>query len=154
MISGHRCPECGAQFASEAESCETRFEALLALDHSRRQPWGSRHGQAFAAFALQHPSWYSTSLDAAWTALYRIYCQSEPPAAVFGAIRQRPKASFTNSPIPTRPSKPIALPQFTIVDLHDFAAASYAARLDEWCRATLRAWGVNTACEAGRIPPP
>jgi len=47
-----RCPECGASYATEDDSCSARFERLLALDHSRQEPWGSRHGQAFAAFAL------------------------------------------------------------------------------------------------------
>lgn len=153
-MSARRCPECGARLAGDDDSCATRFETLLALDHSRRQPWGSRHGQAFAAFALQHPSQYPRSLDAAWTVLYRIYCHNESPAAVFGEMRETRKATSIDSRIPARPPKPIALPEFTIVDLDDFAAASYPARLDEWCRATLRACGVNTAVEPRRIPPP
>jgi catechol 2,3-dioxygenase-like lactoylglutathione lyase family enzyme len=45
---------------------------LLALDHSRQEPWGSRHGVAFAAFALQHPARYATSLDPAWATLHRM----------------------------------------------------------------------------------
>src|ERR1051326_7998235 len=51
-----RCVECGAEYESDEDSCVARFDRLLALDHSRQEPWGSRHGQAFAAFALQHPA--------------------------------------------------------------------------------------------------
>ena len=50
-----RCEECGAEYPEPADSCQARFDQLLALDHSRQEPWGSRHGLAFAAFALQHP---------------------------------------------------------------------------------------------------
>ena len=50
-----RCDECGARYTEPGDSCQARFDQLLALDHSRQEPWGSRHGLAFAAFALQHP---------------------------------------------------------------------------------------------------
>jgi hypothetical protein len=99
---GSQCPECGAMYSEERDSCAARFEELLALDHSRREPWGSRHGQAFAAFALQHPVTRAASLDRAWAALWRI----------------------------------------TIRDLADFAAETYPARLDAWCRAALSSWGL------------
>jgi hypothetical protein len=55
QMHGSLCPECGATYSEEGDSCAARFDQLLALDHSRREPWGSRHGQAYAAFALQ--SW-------------------------------------------------------------------------------------------------
>jgi len=70
---GSQCPECGATYSEEGDSCAARFDQLLALDHSRREPWGSRHGQAFAAFALQHPVIHEASLDRGWAALWRIY---------------------------------------------------------------------------------
>ena len=135
------CPECGAQYPDEAVTCETRFHALLALDHSRQEPWGSRHGEAFAAFALQHPSAFPASLDAAWSALYRIYCFGESAADVFASVREGRAARVGNSTIPVRPPEPIARPRVTIMDLGDFAAPTYATQLDAWCRATLVAWG-------------
>ena len=52
------CNECGARYGNSTDSCVVRFDQLLALDHSRREPWGSRHGLAFAVFALQHPQRY------------------------------------------------------------------------------------------------
>jgi len=143
MMISQQCSECGAQYVSDSQSCLARFEELLALDHSRREPWGSRHGQAFAAFALQHPIRHRSSLDAAWVALYRIYCRNESPSAVFTSIRHAGGRPDPNSDLPSRPLEPIASPRLTIVDLGDFAATTYAARLDEWCRATLIAWGAT-----------
>lgn len=48
-----RCAACGAETAGA--TCEERFERLLELDHSRREPWGPLHGVAVACFFLQHP---------------------------------------------------------------------------------------------------
>jgi hypothetical protein len=138
-----RCPECGAVTDDTSESCASRFSALLALDHSRREPWGSRHGQAFAAFALQHPRAYPRSLDAAWTALYRIYALREPPAHVFAELRSGARELTKSAAVPKRPSSPVSRPAVTIADLGDFEAHSYPAQLDVWCRATLVAWGVT-----------
>lgn len=39
-----------------AATCAELFAELLALDHSRRQPWGALHGEAVACYVLQHPS--------------------------------------------------------------------------------------------------
>ncbi|WP_433179299.1 DUF5946 family protein [Actinoallomurus sp. CA-150999] len=49
-----RCPECGAPV--RPHSCEDLFNVVLALDHSRRPPWGPLHGVTAACFLLQHPS--------------------------------------------------------------------------------------------------
>jgi hypothetical protein len=140
---GSRCPECGATYSEEGDSCAARFDQLLALDHSRREPWGSRHGQAFAAFALQHPETHKTSLDRVWAALWRIYVAGEPPARVFGAlVAHRGKVPLADKKVPTRPATRATMPSVTIRDLTDFAAETYPARLDAWCRATLASWRV------------
>ncbi len=141
MTLESRCPECGACYASGDDSCAARFDQLLALDHSRREPWGSRHGQAFAVFALQHPRRFPGSLESAWTALYRIYCLGQPPAEVFGALRTAGGSTAPTAAVPSRPIGPASLPTVTIADLGEFPAAEYPAHLDAWCRATLRAWG-------------
>jgi hypothetical protein len=136
-----KCPECGARYSDDDDSCARRFDALLALDHSRREPWGSRHGQAFAAFTLQHPQTHVRSLDAAWDALYRIYCLNQFPAAVFAARRRRLAA-------PPRVPRPEYVPSsfsVTIADLGDFAAENYPAALDTWCRSALAAWGAGVS---------
>lgn len=52
-VSVTRCAGCGA--TTSGASCEERFERLLELDHSQREPWGPLHGVAVACFLLQHP---------------------------------------------------------------------------------------------------
>ena len=141
-----QCPECGATVLGQDDSCARRFDALLALDHSRREPWGSRHGQAFAAFALQHPQNHARSLDAAWDLLYRIYCLGEPVARAVAARRANPDAA----PVVTRPTVRTGDFTVTIADLGEFDAADYPAALDEWCRAILSAWGASVATNNAR----
>lgn len=145
MPSPNSCDECGARYTIEGDSCAARFDRLLALDHSRREPWGSRHGQAFAAFVLQHPRRFRASVDSAWSALYRIYCLGQPPGRVFEAMRAGSGRAVADAPVPPTPTAPATLPAITIADLGDFAATGYASQLDAWCRATLRAWGAPVA---------
>lgn len=57
------CPECGA--TGRFGSCEQMFQALLALDHQRLQPWGEFHGLNVACYLLQHPSQAPHGVDAA-----------------------------------------------------------------------------------------
>jgi hypothetical protein len=61
-----RCEDCGAP-ATDV-TCSELFERLLALDHSRRQPWGELHGQSVACYFLQHPNARRAPRDR--TALY------------------------------------------------------------------------------------
>lgn len=136
------CPECGARYADSSDSCAARFAMLLALDHSHREPWGSRHGQAFAAFALQHAAQYASSLDTAWAALYRVYIDRVPTAEVFASLRASRGVAPPTWRVPRRPMARLGAPEITIADLADFDAATYAERLDAWCLATLTSWGV------------
>jgi hypothetical protein len=142
-MTAFRCAQCGAEYKDEDDSCSARFDRLLALDHSRQEPWGSRHGQAFAAFALQHPTTHASSLDHAWHALYRIYVAGEAPTRVFTALRARPRRSFDHE-TPPRPAQRVETPSVTIVHLADFAADTYSERLDDWCRASLASWGLHS----------
>lgn len=137
------CDECGATYTVEGDCCAARFGELLALDHSRVEPWGSRHGQAFAAFALQHPRTYASSLDRAWASLHRIHVAGLDPAHVFGELVAERGALPRHWKVPPRPENRGVSPTVTIADLGDFAAESYAGQLDEWCRASLAAWGVD-----------
>jgi hypothetical protein len=142
MLSS-QCPECGATYSEESDSCAARFDQLLALDHSRREPWGSRHGQAFAAFALQHPVTHAASLERAWAILWRIYVAGESPAGVFGAlVAHRWKVPVADKNVPARSAARTVMPSITIRDLADFAAETYPERLDAWCLATLSSWGL------------
>jgi hypothetical protein len=144
----HQCPECGARYSSEQDSCAARFEQLLALDHSRQEPWGSRHGRAFAVFALQHPIQYSASADRGWQILYRIYVLHEAPSNVIASMRAGTSEKSAQLNVAPRPPAAVCLPAITIADLGDFAAGDYATALDAWCRATLDAWGVATTTDA------
>jgi hypothetical protein len=135
------CAECGAHYPRDGDSCESRFDTLLALDHARREPWGSRHGQAFAAFALQHPSAFGSSVDAAWAALYQIYIAGDDPRAVFDALTVRKGTPQPWWDIPPRPECRTSDPMITIADLGDFGAETYPSRLDAWCRDAIAMWG-------------
>jgi hypothetical protein len=140
------CAECGARFDDPSRSCAERFDVLLALDHSRTEPWGSRHGQAFAAYTLQHPSTQSAeSLERCWMMLCRILVAQDDPADVIRGLRRagaRTPLGWTVTAFPGRDAlrAPFAV---TIADLGDFAAHEYAERLDAWCAATLAAYGVE-----------
>ena len=142
MMTVSCCPECGARYTTAGDTCLNRFDALLALDHSRREPWGSRLGQAFAAFALQHPERHAASLDRAWGALYRIYMTHEPPRRVFAAFVGHRDGVPSDWSVPGRPERPASTPSVTIADLADFDAQTYPELLDRWCLASLAAWGL------------
>ena len=138
------CAECGATFLDSGESCASRFAVLLALDHSRQEPWGSRHGQAFAAFALQHPAAYPQSLDHAWAALFQIYVAQGNPPYVFATLRAAADRAVPRAwAVPPRPALRVSVPAVTIADLADFAADTYPVHLDAWCRASLASWGLG-----------
>jgi uncharacterized protein DUF5946 len=145
-MSSSQCAECGAVYTTNGDSCAARFNALLALDHSRREPWGSRHGQAFAAFALQHRTTYAASLDRAWAALHRIYVDGEAAERVFDRLVTQRGGMPPEWSTPPRPSRQVAAPSITIADLADFEPDTYPEHLDAWCRASLAAWGA-------RLPP-
>jgi len=138
------CAECGATFLDIANSCASRFAVLLGLDHSRQEPWGSRHGQAFAAFALQHPTNYPQSLDRAWAALFQIYVAQADPRYVFATLRATADHVVPRGwAVPPRPAEQVSAPTMTIADLADFAADAYPMHLDAWCRASLASWGLH-----------
>ncbi len=134
------CGECGAAL-SQGEPCRARFDSLLVLDHSRTEPWGSRHGLAFAVFTLQHSTGASFEMiERCIEMLWRVYVRGEDRLQVVEALRrgQRTPASAL-PPMRARPDIPNVF-AVTIDDMRDFPAATYAADLDAWCRATLDAW--------------
>jgi hypothetical protein len=131
-----RCDECGAQFTEPDDSCQARFDQLLALDHSRQEPWGSRHGLAFAAFAAQHPRRFSAgSVARSRELIQRVVLDGEPLAQVVAEFRAQPR-SVSTTPSGTPPS-PRAF-AVTIADLGTFDAATYADDLLRWARAAVR----------------
>jgi hypothetical protein len=137
------CQQCGAVFADPARSCEERFDTLLALDHSRVPPWGSRHGLAFSTFALQHPHGRTAAqLAACWVMLYRVWIKGDNRAKLAAAMREGPDRPPSEWDVPPLPAVPAAGTRFavTIADLDEFDAADYPAQLEAWGRATLSAW--------------
>jgi len=140
------CPECGAAYAAPEDNCEVRFERLLALDHSRQEPWGSRHGLAFAAFALQHPDRYEREiLRRGWLFLYAVFVLGHDPAAVARGLRRAGKAppGWDIPALPEgRPKPPFPV---TIADLGAFCADTYGETVDAWCRASLNGWGIPSS---------
>jgi len=130
-----RCDECGASYTEPDDSCQARFDHLLALDHSRQEPWGSRHGLAFAAFALQHPRRFSAeSVARARELIERVVRDGEPLAAVVADFRARPRADS-----PAQVDTPSRTFTVTIADLGAFDATTYAHDLQRWARAALDA---------------
>ncbi len=131
------CPDCGARYDRAGECCQQRFDVLLALDHSRREPWGSRHGLAFATFALQHPSLHSEATRIlAHECLTRVLTRREPLADVVADFRARQvssRSSVAGRDVPVRRTD-FAV---TIASLGEFDADRYADELDAWARATL-----------------
>jgi hypothetical protein len=138
------CPECGAASPDAERSCAGRFKALLALDHSRHEPWGSRHGLAFAAYTLQHPGGATAELlDRCWLILFKVYVQGEDYRRVLGALNRRPDIGSADWGVPPPPPAPRGQYATTIADLDDFSPERYPALLDDWCRGVLAAWGAS-----------
>jgi hypothetical protein len=138
------CVQCGAVFAGEGDTCEEQFDKLLALDHSRVQPWGSRHGLAFSTFALQHPNDRGAAqLTACWIMLYRVWIKGDNRAKLAAAMRSRQDLPPQEWDVPPLPPIPAAGTRYavTIADLGEFDADSYVHKLEEWGKATLAAWG-------------
>jgi hypothetical protein len=128
-----RCEECGARYRDAADSCQGRFDQLLALDHSRQEPWGSRHGLAFAAFALQHPRRYSAAtVVRARELIQRVADNGESLAQVVAEFRARPQDAAARVETTSSPDFPV-----TIADLGTFDAATYPDDLLRWARAAL-----------------
>jgi hypothetical protein len=139
----YRCDQCGAVIGELGTSCADRFDVLLALDHSRTEPWGSRHGLAFSAYTLQHPDGQSPeTLDRCWTMLRRVHEYGEDRAFVARAFRASAAGQelpWAVDPLPHHAAPPRSFAT-TIAILGDFDAERYADELDAWCRATLGAW--------------
>ena len=141
-MTSHQCAQCGAIYELASDSCAERFNALLALDHSRQEPWGSRHGSAFAAYTLQHPRDIGReSLERCWLLLYRIWIAGDDAQFVAPTLREMDRGERPTWKTPPLPSKPSGVPRVTIADLGAFDADVYPALLESWCRATLESLG-------------
>ncbi|MHB1329749.1 MAG: DUF5946 family protein [Gemmatimonadales bacterium] len=140
--ASHHCEECGAMYMRADDSCQARFDQLLALDHSHREPWGSRHALAFAAFALQHPRRFpASSVARSHEMLERVCMRREPLDRVVADYRQRPRDLPTSPPrLPTATHYAV-----TIADLGAFDASTYPDDLMRWALAALGAFRPGAA---------
>ena len=134
-----RCTDCGAAWQAGDDACAARFDRLLALDHSRREPWGSRHGIAFAVYALQHPTQFpAASRPAARQLLTAVYRHGEDAA---WAVRQLRAAMAASRGTRETPDLVVPHPRggfaVTISALGEFDAERYVTALERWCVATL-----------------
>lgn len=136
MTEAH-CADCGARYDGAEDSCQLRFDALLALDHSHTEPWGSRHAIAFATYALQHPTAHTDATRSfSRELLRRVFQRHEPLAQVVADFRARdisPRSSIPTADIPPH-GGPFTV---TISDLGDFEASGYPEALERWALATL-----------------
>ncbi|MCE9602980.1 MAG: DUF5946 family protein [Gemmatimonadetes bacterium] len=129
------CDECGARSTDRGHSCATRFDRLLALDHSRQEPWGSRHGLAFAVFALQHPARYPEGTRSrSYELLARVIEGGQSLNTVVRAFRTPHARAEASDPPPRAPGRPF--PE-TIADLGEFDANAHIETPERWCRATV-----------------
>lgn len=134
----HACPQYGAVYATPDDSCEARWPQRLALDHSRKAPWGPLHALSFATWTLQHADMAAPgSVARSRELLERVTGHGEPLARVVADFRRRAPghASERLLEVPARP------PRFeiTIADLGDFDRATFEPNLHRWAQATLAA---------------
>ncbi|WP_309109960.1 DUF5946 family protein [Saccharothrix sp.] len=133
------CPECGT-----TEPCEELFHAVLALDHSRRPPWGPLHGVTVACYLLQHPSRLPEGHRGPPRELLRAYVDGGLRAvtALTGA-RRRANRGRGPSHVSTALGPPPTGFAVTIGDVAaggTFPAEGFADRVRAWAAATAAAW--------------
>jgi hypothetical protein len=109
------CAECGALTIDA--TCAQLFDRLLALDHSRQQPWGSLHGEAVACYFAQHRNAHRAPRDVAplMARLEHFVAEEQPPEG-----------------------PPTATIHDVAVD-GSFPAVGYRQRLRQWARSILAA---------------
>lgn len=146
------CPQCGATYVAPDDTCEARWQRLLALDHSRQAPWGPLHALSFATWTLQHPDAAAPgSVARCRELLERVIGRGEPLARVAADFRARPPAepSTRSLELPLELSRRPRRFGVTIADLGDFDGATFESVLQRWAQATLEAWFVAAP---GQVP--
>lgn len=149
MRTGHtaimsRCADCGA------ERCDELFETLLALDHSRQEPWGPLHGVVAPCYFLQHSA---RSADSSWSvywSMLRAYLAGGTAALdamtnQLRALNSHRKGGLGPESVADVPVKSPPLHGFvvTIAEVAvdgTFPAEGYEDRVREWAEATAAAW--------------
>ena len=142
------CGQCGA--TSAGEGCEGLFERLLALDHSRRPPWGPLHGLAVACFFLQHPAHPLAPRggnERAWAFLHAYLAGGQRSldvatrAARAAGSNRQVRSRAPDVAMPERPAPTIFAT--TIADVAvdgTFPASGYEERIRRWAEDIVAAW--------------
>lgn len=142
-----RCPECSGTWAMGR--CSELFLGLLALDHSRRQPWGAYHGVSVATYSLQHPSLSTAAVLGGQWRLVTVFAQDGIAAvqrftAGLAARNRGAGVGPRESPlVGVDFDHPPAGFAVTISDVSvdgSFPAAGFEARVAAWVQATVEAW--------------
>ena len=131
------CTECGG--SGRLGTCAELFDALLALDLQRLQPWGRFHGLNVACYLLQHPSRTPDSaLDGHWhmVTVFLADGLDAMNALQAGLVRAnrhgaRPWSAF-DSP-PARSAAATVTIEDTSLD-GTFPAVGYVQRMLDWAR--------------------
>lgn len=130
------CAECGA--SGLLGTCAGLFDALLALDHQRLQPWGRYHGLNVACYFLQHPSRSPTSaLGGQWQMVTTFLAGGLDAMNALQASLVRSNRNgarpWNFDPPPARSSMAVVTIEDTAVD-GTFPAAGYEQRMLSWAR--------------------
>ncbi|KOX13285.1 hypothetical protein ADK67_44460 [Saccharothrix sp. NRRL B-16348] len=141
-----RCPECGAP--ARPLSCEELFHVVLALDHSRRPPWGPLHGVTVSCFLLQHPSRLPAHDRARpWATLHAYLDGGLDAATRFTEGMRRANSHRGAGLAEIVAGAPLGPPPtaftVTIGDVAEdgtFPAAGFPERVEAWAAATVAAW--------------
>jgi len=136
------------------------FDRLLALDHSRAEPWGPLHAVTVTCYRLQHPATCAVGQEEPMLDLLRTYRDGGLEALHRWteaarrsnthrrrAARSTPESSGLDSgptaqPPASRPDRPARF-ETTIADVAvdgTFPAQGFADRMRTWAQATIRAW--------------
>ena len=143
------CAECGAPM--QPRSCDDLFHTLLALDHSRQEPWGPLHGVSVSCFLLQHHSRIPDDDAMPW-ALVRGYLEGGLDEIEQLVENARRGNSHRLNAGPARVAHAAASPRATAPPSHfavtiedvaldgSFPAAGFAERVKDWSAATVDGW--------------
>lgn len=118
---------------------QVAFEVLLALDHSRREPWGPLHAVAVACYRLQRTEVQIRS-DDPLIEILRAFLAGGRPSLVTAVARLRGAGMHASE------GASLAVPagfDMTILDVSvdgSFPAEGYEQRVRRWAATTLAAW--------------
>lgn len=137
------CSECGT---TGEIPCTTLFDRLLALDHSRAEPWGPLHGVVVACYRLQHPAQLPEGPEVLLELLRVFVAEGSAGARRFTEHRRRANSHRNRGRTPA-PHEPVAVaPDGFLVTIGDvavdgtFPAPGYEQRVRAWADTTLAAW--------------